>query len=29
MQGENLEVIWDMAVDWDNKFMDEGGGDHC
>ena len=24
MQGENLEVIWDMAVDWDNKFTDEG-----
>ena len=23
-QGENLEVIWDMAVDWDNKFTDEG-----
>ena len=23
-QGKNLEVIWDMAVDWDNKFTDEG-----
>ena len=23
MQGENLEVIWDMAVDWDNT-TDEG-----
>ena len=24
MQGENLDRIWDMAVDWDLKFTDEG-----
>ncbi len=24
MQGNDLEVIWDMAVDWDNKFTDQG-----
>ena len=24
VQGNDLEVIWDMAVDWDNKFTDQG-----